>query len=249
MREDIFTIIAAIPLPTVIIGVDERLVNANEAAEEIFGAVMKGRHFATYFRNPQLLDAIEGCLFTKSETTAEIVINLRGAERQMKVFLRPFNAHDQSAVMLCFEDHTSLHEVGLFRRDFVANVSHELRTPLTALMGFIETLRGPARNDPAARDRFLQIMADEAKDLHLVSKVVPHDQLMAETMKVAKKISKMSLPSVASAKKAVRYAYESSLTQGNEYETAMFNSLSGTQDAVEGVAAFLSKRKPKWQHK
>ncbi|MGB7243806.1 MAG: ATP-binding protein, partial [Sulfitobacter sp.] len=41
-------------------------------------------------------------------------------------------------------------------------VSHELRTPLTALMGFIETLRGPARDDPAARDRFLGIMADEA---------------------------------------------------------------------------------------
>jgi enoyl-CoA hydratase len=93
------------------------------------------------------------------------------------------------------------------------------------------------------------IMADEAKDLHLVSRVVPHDQLMPETIKLAKKVSKMSLPSVASAKKAVRYAYESSLTQGNEYETAMFNSLSGTQDAVEGVAAFLSKRKPKWQHK
>jgi two-component system phosphate regulon sensor histidine kinase PhoR len=48
------------------------------------------------------------------------------------------------------------------RRDFVANVSHELRTPLTALMGFIETLRGPAREDAAARDRFLDIMATEA---------------------------------------------------------------------------------------
>jgi two-component system phosphate regulon sensor histidine kinase PhoR len=163
MREDIFTIIAAIPLPTVIIGVDERLVNANEAAEEIFGVVMKGRHYATYFRNPQLLDAIEGCLFTKSETTAEIVINLRGAERQMKVFLRPFNAHDQSAVMLCFEDHTSLHEVGLFRRDFVANVSHELRTPLTSMLGFIETLRGPARDDQDASDRFLTILESETK--------------------------------------------------------------------------------------
>ena len=48
------------------------------------------------------------------------------------------------------------------RRDFVANVSHELRTPLTALLGFIETLRGPARNDEAARDRFLDIMEREA---------------------------------------------------------------------------------------
>lgn len=48
------------------------------------------------------------------------------------------------------------------RRDFVANVSHELRTPLTALMGFVETLRGAAKDDPVARDRFLAIMEREA---------------------------------------------------------------------------------------
>ena len=52
------------------------------------------------------------------------------------------------------------------RRDFVANVSHELRTPLTALMGFIETLRGPARNDAAAAERFLNIMQDEAERMN-----------------------------------------------------------------------------------
>ena len=55
-----------------------------------------------------------------------------------------------------------MQEAGQIRRDFVANVSHELRTPLTALMGFIETLRGAARDDPAARDRFLGIMEREA---------------------------------------------------------------------------------------
>lgn len=163
MREDIFTIIAAIPLPTVIIGVDERLVNANESAAEIFGAVLKGRHYATYFRNPHLLDSIEGCLISRSASTSEIAINVRGVERQMKVSLRPFDASDLNAIMLCFEDHTSLREVGLLRRDFVANVSHELRTPLTSMLGFIETLRGPARDDQDASDRFLTILESETK--------------------------------------------------------------------------------------
>ncbi len=60
-------------------------------------------------------------------------------------------------ILVSFEDITAL-EVGQMRRDFVANVSHELRTPLTALMGFIETLRGAARDDAAARDRFLETM-------------------------------------------------------------------------------------------
>ncbi len=48
------------------------------------------------------------------------------------------------------------------RADFVANASHELRTPLASLMGFIDTLRGPAADDPPAQQRFLGIMAEQA---------------------------------------------------------------------------------------
>jgi two-component system phosphate regulon sensor histidine kinase PhoR len=49
------------------------------------------------------------------------------------------------------------------RADFAANASHELKTPLSALIGFIETLRGPARGDPKAQDRFLGLMAAQAE--------------------------------------------------------------------------------------
>ena len=48
------------------------------------------------------------------------------------------------------------------RVDFVANASHELRTPLATLIGFIETLQGPAAEDEPARQRFLDIMGREA---------------------------------------------------------------------------------------
>jgi len=47
----------------------------------------------------------------------------------------------------------------------------------------------------------------------------------------------------------VKFAYESTLSQGMDYERAMFNALTGTKDVVEGVTAFLAKRKPQWQHK
>ena len=64
------------------------------------------------------------------------------------------------------EDSSGVEHAERLRRDFVANVSHELRTPLTALMGFIETLQGPARNDAAARDRFLAIMQREGNRMN-----------------------------------------------------------------------------------
>jgi two-component system, OmpR family, phosphate regulon sensor histidine kinase PhoR len=49
------------------------------------------------------------------------------------------------------------------RADFVANAGHELKTPLATLIGFIETLLGPARDDPAAHERFLGIMNEQAR--------------------------------------------------------------------------------------
>ncbi|WP_281172817.1 sensor histidine kinase [Roseicyclus elongatus] len=69
-------------------------------------------------------------------------------------------------LLLHFSDITHLREAEEMRRDFVANVSHELRTPLTAVLGFIETLRGPARTDPEAQDRFLGIMEAEARRMN-----------------------------------------------------------------------------------
>ena len=63
---------------------------------------------------------------------------------------------------MAFHDLTPLRRVEEMRADFVANASHELRTPLAALSGFIDTLQGPARDDTAARERFLLIMQAQA---------------------------------------------------------------------------------------
>ncbi len=65
-------------------------------------------------------------------------------------------------VILLFSDKTEQRRSEKIRVDFVANASHELRTPLASLAGFIETLQGPARDDAAARQRFLSIMHEQA---------------------------------------------------------------------------------------
>ncbi len=72
-------------------------------------------------------------------------------------------ADDGGDVLLLLDDLSERRRSERVRVDFVANASHELRTPLASLAGFIETLQGPARDDPAARDRFLSIMHDQAE--------------------------------------------------------------------------------------
>jgi two-component system phosphate regulon sensor histidine kinase PhoR len=66
-------------------------------------------------------------------------------------------------VVLVLRDETRAKRAEQSRADFVANATHELRSPLAALIGFIETLRGPASGDATARDRFLGIMQAEAQ--------------------------------------------------------------------------------------
>jgi len=76
---------------------------------------------------------------------------------------RASNATSPDFVLMTFHDLTPLRRVEEMRADFVANASHELRTPLAALLGFIETLQGSAREDSKARARFLAIMQEQAR--------------------------------------------------------------------------------------
>jgi two-component system phosphate regulon sensor histidine kinase PhoR len=66
-------------------------------------------------------------------------------------------------ILLIVDDMSERRNADRVRVDFVANASHELRTPLASLAGFIETLQGPARDDPTARERFLGIMREQAE--------------------------------------------------------------------------------------
>ncbi len=78
-------------------------------------------------------------------------------------------ASQQALLMIALYDLTGVKQTERMRADFVANVSHELRTPLSSLIGFIETLRGPASDDPDAQERFLKIMEEQS---HRMSRLV-----------------------------------------------------------------------------
>jgi two-component system phosphate regulon sensor histidine kinase PhoR len=153
-------VLAGIPSPTLLIDKNERIAQTNAAADSHFGAVA-GRSFVTVLRNPGLIEALSGAL--SGEGARELrIVSTSAARIDTPMLVRVTPLTGSAYVMMVFEDLSGIEDAEAMRRDFVANVSHELRTPLTALMGFIETLRGAARDDPAARERFLSIMEREA---------------------------------------------------------------------------------------
>jgi two-component system phosphate regulon sensor histidine kinase PhoR len=160
------SLVAAVPIPVVLIGQDNRISAVNGAAEALLGSGLAGRHYVMAMRQPQVLDAIEATLRFRQPGQARMVLTGLAREQTFRVSVTPVEGEGKAGALAAFEDITEMEQAGQIRRDFVANVSHELRTPLTALLGFIETLKGAAREDPVARERFLNIMEREAERMN-----------------------------------------------------------------------------------
>ncbi|MEO1306532.1 MAG: histidine kinase dimerization/phospho-acceptor domain-containing protein [Pseudomonadota bacterium] len=154
--------LAAIPLPLILINREERIEAVNGPGMTLFDSATEGRHFVTVLRQPLLIDCIERALKQRLEARTRFTRPDQESAETYRVVAAPIQSERGAGVLVSFEDVTDLQRAEQMRRDFVANVSHELKTPLTALLGFIETLKGAARDDEIARERFLGIMEREA---------------------------------------------------------------------------------------
>ena len=140
----------------------------NERAASMHGSVRPGELISLKVRTPEVIEAVrlatEGTPW-RVEYTERVPMERKIEAHAVPVFLDPEDTgrRPPDFVLLTFRDHTQQHLVEQMRVDFVANASHELRTPLASLSGFVDTLRGSARDDEAARDRFLAIMAEQAR--------------------------------------------------------------------------------------
>lgn len=162
------SMIDSLPDPLIFISHDQRIMRVNTAATALGNAAQRGRRLTDLFRQPKLLNAVEKAFETEQAQMAEISLPAP-VEQTFLVRLLPIHhapgipeRKNASALLLAMQDVTQAHRSERMRADFVANVSHELRTPLTSLIGFIETLLGPAKNDVDAHQQFLEIMQEQA---------------------------------------------------------------------------------------
>ncbi|WP_294220247.1 ATP-binding protein [uncultured Shimia sp.] len=166
----------AVPLPAVLVNSEARILAGNDAAVKLNPHAADDRPLILVFRQPSLNSAVDDCLRDGKSHKAIYAHSDGPQEHRFDVTVSPVDLAaatggetapaPSNGVMICFQDVTEIQQLDQMRREFVSNVSHELRTPLTAILGFVETLQGPARNDTAATERFLGIMSDEASRMN-----------------------------------------------------------------------------------
>ncbi|WP_445329464.1 ATP-binding protein [Xanthobacter versatilis] len=169
-------VVAALPEPALLLSATGEIITANERFTLAIGTTRVGDPLSFVVRVPEVLDAVRAAAEDGLPRRVEFAERIP-LDRWLEAHVVPLRleAHAGSrsggrraadvpdAVLLTFRDLTQQRRVEQMRADFVANASHELRTPLASLSGFIETLQGPARNDAPARERFLAIMAAQAR--------------------------------------------------------------------------------------
>ncbi len=156
------SVLDGLPVPLLLLDSGRRVVRMNRAAAEAIGKSGLGRDLTATLRHPALVQAVDAVL--AGEASRELEFSLAvPVERHFQAYIgRLAGDLPGAAAIVTLNDMTLTRRGDQMRADFVANASHELRTPLATLLGFVETLRGPAKDDESARERFLGIMHDQA---------------------------------------------------------------------------------------
>ncbi|MGE0502144.1 MAG: ATP-binding protein [Rhizobiaceae bacterium] len=151
---------AAVSDPLVVFESGGGLIHANTAALIAFGGLFPGTPVQLKFRAPEMQDLVRRIVDTDALVASAEYLERVPVERVYRVNAAPID-RERGLFVLVFKDQSEVRRIDRMRADFIANASHELRTPLASIAGFIETLRGPARNDAKARENFLQIMQNQ----------------------------------------------------------------------------------------
>ncbi|MEM0928783.1 MAG: ATP-binding protein [Pseudomonadota bacterium] len=168
-------LINALPQPVLLLNSADQVETSNKACAAVFGDHVDGSPIAGLIRAPQALDVLREVRHAQAPRETEF--KLAGTPGLDALFyaapLDPDAGDDDRRIVVMIRDRTEQKKLERMRTDFIANAGHELRTPLASILGFIETLRGHAKDDPAVQDKFLGIMyAQTERMLRLVQDLV-----------------------------------------------------------------------------
>lgn len=172
-----------IPDPILVVGIDERVLIANESASRWYGKDLTDQLIYAVFRQPEALDCITRARVLRSEIKTRIFFITNEITTWFELRAGPVAAPELGieGVAIHLKDVSEFDDLDQLRREFVANVSHELRSPLTSLSGIIETLRGRTWDDGETRERFLGLMESETRRMtRLVNDLLSLSKVEAE---------------------------------------------------------------------
>ncbi len=214
----IAALIAALPQPVLVADPDGFVQAANPAAVELFGARIEGAQIRAHLRQPEVATMLERAFASEAPQEANYIASSLSRETVWRVVAR---RADTGRIVLSLTDISDVEAAEAQRREFVANVSHELRSPLTVLAGFVETLQGPAGEDPDARTEFLGIMAEQAErmsglvaDLLSLSRVEAVEKIRPRTPVSIDMVLKATLAALRPQIEAAQVAVNCDLPEG-----------------------------------
>ena len=158
------------PLPALLVRGDRRAVAWNADFQQLFPAAQGSSDVSGMIRDPAFLTALAATISTGAPSDCKISIKGR-ADHYFTAWIKPLADHikrDDGLYIVHLKETTKEHEAERMRSTFVADVSLEIRSPLTTMIATLETLQGPAGEDPKIRDRFLGITAGEAQRMHRI---------------------------------------------------------------------------------
>ena len=148
-----------LPSPVMLLDGDEKVLFVNHAMRDVLGPGLDRKRASQVLRNPEVLAAVADA---RQGGATNVPFSLPvPIERHYQAYAARISVSPIVTALL-LHDLTVVKRSEQLRADFIANASHELRTPLAAVTGFIETLRGHAKDDAVAREQFLDIMGTEA---------------------------------------------------------------------------------------
>uniref|UniRef100_UPI0013C4762F ATP-binding protein n=1 Tax=Dongia deserti TaxID=2268030 RepID=UPI0013C4762F len=162
---DSYQVLEAMPLAVLVVDRRRDIRWANDRMRHLLGEAVTGRSLMSVLRYPPLIDALDQVMGGQNTEVAGAPTAIEGVETPIgpdRLLIADLKRLDADRILVALKDASAAHRLERLRSDFIANVSHELKTPIATLMGFIETLRGPAKGDLEAHERFLGIMHEQA---------------------------------------------------------------------------------------